>query len=132
MIRHKHNFTIKMWLTGWAKINKINCSNTTTNNIAYNTTIYYNMPITRDWIRPYWISSGGCKKYAITKILSLKHNKFTIVCKIMIQYRAAQYSNTYVIGVSFKNAPMRCGQKITSVSCNRVGLNIDPSDITSK
>ena len=38
--------------------------------IRYHTAIYYIMSITRDRFRPYWVSSGGCKK-----TLNNKHAK---------------------------------------------------------
>ena len=40
--------------------------------IRCHTAIYYIMSITRDWFRPYWVSSGRCKK-----TLNNKHAKKT-------------------------------------------------------
>ena len=37
--------------------------------IRYHTAIYYIMSITRDRFRPYWVSSGGCKKHSIINML---------------------------------------------------------------
>ena len=42
--------------------------------IRYHTANYYIMPITRYRFRPYWVSSGGCKKHSIINML--KKNKF--------------------------------------------------------
>ena len=46
--------------------------------IRYHTAIHYIMSITRDRFRPYWVSSGGCKKHSIINMLK---NKFAIGCK---------------------------------------------------
>ena len=37
--------------------------------IRYHTAIYYIMSITHDRFRPYWVSSGGCKKHSIINML---------------------------------------------------------------
>ena len=37
--------------------------------IRYHTAIHYIMSITRDRFRPYWVSSGGCKKHSIINML---------------------------------------------------------------
>ena len=40
-----------------------------TNIIRYHIAICYIMSITRDRFRPYWVSSGGCKKHSIINML---------------------------------------------------------------
>ena len=55
------------------------CSKMITSIMRYHTAIHYIMSITRDRFRPYWVSSGGCKKHSIINML--KKNKFAIGCK---------------------------------------------------
>ena len=45
------------------------CLKMITSIIRYHTGIYYIMSITRDRFRPYWVSSGGCKKHSILNML---------------------------------------------------------------
>ena len=45
------------------------CSKMITSIIRYHTAIHYIMSITRDRFRPYWVSSGGCKKHSIINML---------------------------------------------------------------
>ena len=45
------------------------CSKMITSIIRYHTAIHYIMLITRDRFRPYWVSSGGCKKHSIINML---------------------------------------------------------------
>ena len=45
------------------------CSKMITSIIRYHTAIYYIMSITRNRFRPYWVSSGGCKKHSIINML---------------------------------------------------------------
>ena len=47
-----------------------------TNIIRYRTAIYYIISITRNRFRPYWVSSGGCKKQSIINML--KKDKFAL------------------------------------------------------
>ena len=63
--------------------------------IRYHTAIYYNyiMLITRDRLRPYWVSSGGCKK-----TLNNKHAE-----KTNLPLGAQKCSNIYIMGVTFKD-----------------------------
>ena len=61
------------------KHNRKICSKMITSIIRYHTAIHYIMSITRDRFRPYWVSSGGCKKHSIINML--KKNKFAIGCK---------------------------------------------------
>ena len=51
------------------KNNRKICSKMITSIIRYHTAIYYIMSITRDRFRPYWVSSGGCKKHSIINML---------------------------------------------------------------
>ena len=58
----------------WGKItikqnNKKICSKMITSIIRYHTAIHYIMSITHDRFRPYWVSSGGCKKHSIINML---------------------------------------------------------------
>ena len=55
--------------------------------------------------------------FSLVSVPYLNHNKFAIVCKLMIQYQAVQYGNTYIKVVSFKDT-QAYGQKITLVSSN--------------
>ena len=50
-----------------------------TNIIRHHTVINYMMSTTRERFRPYWVSSGGCKKHSIIKML--KKNKCVLGCK---------------------------------------------------
>ena len=42
--------------------------------MRYHTAIHYIMSITRDRFRPYWVSSGGCKKHSTINMLKKKTN----------------------------------------------------------
>ena len=53
---------IKRDLPPASKHNRKVCSKMITSIIWYHTAIYYIMSITSDRFRPYWVSSGGCKK----------------------------------------------------------------------
>ena len=70
---------IKRDLPPASTYNRKICSKMITSIMQYHTTIYYIMSITRDRFRPYWVSSGGCKKHSIINML--KKNKFAIGCK---------------------------------------------------
>ena len=98
---------------------KINCLKTFANILLNHMISYYNMSITRDRFRPYWISSGGCKKYTIINMLTLNHKRFALACKILMRHKAVQYNNTYIKGVLFKETHTWYGQKVTSVSLKR-------------
>ena len=45
-----------------------------TNIIQYHIAIYYIISITRNQFRPYWVSSGRCKKHSIINVLKKKTN----------------------------------------------------------
>ena len=69
---------IKRDLPPASKYNRKICSKMITSIIRYHTAIHYIMSITCDRFRPYWVSSGGCKKHSIINMLK---NKFAIGCK---------------------------------------------------
>ena len=60
---------IKRDLPPASKYNRKICSKMITSIIRYHKAIYYIMSITRDRFRPYWVSSGGCKKHSIINML---------------------------------------------------------------
>ena len=49
--------------------------------IRYHKAIYYIMSITRDRFRPYWVSSGGCKKHSIINMLKKKKTNLPLGAK---------------------------------------------------
>ena len=86
--------------------------------IRYHTAIHYIMSITRDRFRPYWVSSSGCKKHSIINMLK-KTNLPLGAKKRKMQCKTIQYSNTYIMGVTFKDTHTWHGQQVTSVSPNK-------------
>ena len=64
---------IKRDLPPASTYNRKICSKMITSIIPYHKAIYYIMSITRDRFRPYWVSSGGCKKHSIINMLKKKN-----------------------------------------------------------
>ena len=73
---------IKRDLPPASKYNRKICSKMITSIIRYHTPIHYIMSITHDRFRPYWVSSGRCKKHSIINMLK---NKFAIRCQKKMQ-----------------------------------------------
>ena len=101
--------------------------------IRYHRAIYYIMSITRDRFRPYWVSSGGCKKHSIINML-----KKQICHWVQKKCNTKQYdtaipisSNSYINDKSWQwfCTPIRAYRcDLLSMSCVCV-LDCDPHDI---
>ena len=61
-----------------------------TNIILYNTTIHYKISIPRNRIRPYWVSSGECKRQTIIKMLNKQQISYCVQKNDAIQNNTIQ------------------------------------------
>ena len=77
--------------------------NSSKKNYQHHTVKCSNLLPTRNRFRSHWVSSGMRKKLTIIKMRRLIHKRFVVECKMMMQFKATQYSNTYIKGVLFTN-----------------------------